>query len=221
MQNIYDRVCRTDFNFPGYYVFNLGKVPSEDLRARMIELKEELEKIHFKKTNKVLSYKSAARFDQQVTTKLHRDNGPEESFLILGYEPSEVESELFIADYSFCAHKLGLTPQQFLEKHNPMFGTGEELLKSFTQKIALDNTASYMVIINNSLAAFNDKSWLGVLHMASILKPDENHRRVINSILIESSTQLDDLVSEHELDDFKCTKLVRRKGYDKQHLEDD
>ena len=45
-----------------------------------------------------------------MTTRPHRDGGPDECLLLLGYEPSSVPAELRMADYSRCAHGLGLTP---------------------------------------------------------------------------------------------------------------
>ena len=62
-----------------------------------------------------------ARFDQQETTKFHLDGAPEQSMLMLGYEPSRVVSRLFLADYTRAASDLGITPQLFLTEFNPMY----------------------------------------------------------------------------------------------------
>jgi hypothetical protein len=48
---------------------------------------------------KKLSYHWLVRFDQQVNTPFHVDNAADQSFLMLGYEPSEIESELHIYKY--------------------------------------------------------------------------------------------------------------------------
>jgi hypothetical protein len=63
----------------------------------MVDLKNELSFIV--KYDKKLSYHWLVRFDQQVNTPFHVDNAADQSFLMLGYEPSEIESELHIADY--------------------------------------------------------------------------------------------------------------------------
>ena len=77
---------------------------------------------------------SAGRFDQQVTTRLHRDGGPDECFLMLGYEPSAIVAEIGIADYSKCAHDMGLSASEFLDHYNPMFAAGEDLLRPYTRR---------------------------------------------------------------------------------------
>ena len=64
---------------------------------------------------------SMARFDHQTTTKFHLDGAPEESVLMLGYEPTTVASSLNMADYSRAAADRGVSPEQFLAEFNPMF----------------------------------------------------------------------------------------------------
>ena len=113
--NIYDRTCRTDFDAPGFCVVNAGhSVDSVAFRQLMVDLKRTMAAIHESKTGSTFVYLSAARFDQQETTRPHLDGGPDECFLMLGYEPSEVDAELEISDYAKCAFDLGLTPKEFL-----------------------------------------------------------------------------------------------------------
>lgn len=168
---------------------------------------------------------SAARFDQQETTRLHRDGGPDESLLLLGYEPSVVVSEIALADYSCCAFDHGLTPTEFLEKHNPMFRAGEQLLQAYTTKVACFSPDRYqLVVINNSVTALapDQLAWQGVLHTATIPRPNGAARRVVNSMMLASvAPGTPEVVSQPELDTFLTTAPVRRKGYDKQHLEED
>src|SRR5262245_4706761 len=90
-QAIYRLVCRTDFSAPGFCLLNVGSEPgSIGLRRLMVDLKQELAALHEAQTGKSIVYVSAARFDQQTTTRPHLDGGPEESLLMLGYEPSGV-----------------------------------------------------------------------------------------------------------------------------------
>ncbi len=134
-REIYDRVCRTDFSAPGFCLVTVeGCSDSVLFRQLMVDLKEAMSQIHLRTGNR-LGYLSAGRFDQQVTTKFHLDGGPPECFLMLGYEPSSVESKVEIADYSRCASDLGLTPQEFLERHNPMFQSGYDLLRPYITTI--------------------------------------------------------------------------------------
>src|SRR5678815_3308736 len=127
---VYERVCRTDFSQPGFCLVKVSDCPdSVAFRQTMVDLKVALGEIRASKTGESLIYLSAARFDQQTSTKPHLDGGPEECFLMLGYEPSTVGSEVEITDYARCAHELGLTPKEFMARHNPMFRSGYEMLR--------------------------------------------------------------------------------------------
>ena len=223
---LYDRTCRTDFRSPGFCVLNAGgSLDSVAFRQLMVDLKNQMRTIHAEQTDKTLICLSAARFDQQTTTKPHLDGGPEECFLLLGYEPSEVDAELEICDYAKCAFDLGLTPQEFMARHNPMFAAGYEMLRPYSTRIPCFSRTDYQIIcINNSSAPYqpDQPAWQGTLHTAMILTPDESKRRVVNSMMIASApTGTPDTISVAEQQEFIHTTAVRRRGYDKQHLEED
>lgn len=223
---VYQATCRTDFNSPGFCVIKFDvPIESHAFRRFMVQLKRELSKIHESVSGHCLRYLSAARFDQQESTKFHLDGGPPECFLMLGYEPSEVEAVLEIADYSQCAFDLGLTPSDFMQQHNPMFKAGLEVLMPYVTRIASFKPSDFQIVcINNAYAALDDKrtTWQGTLHTATIVTPDESKRRVINSTMIASmpidSGEDVDLIQQ---DEFVSTNLVRRRGYKTQHLNDD
>ena len=81
----YPKVFRTDFGQPGFALINLGsQFGSEQQRRLMVELKQEFDRLEQTHRNRRLVYQSLGRFDQQVTTKPHRDGGPDESILMLG-----------------------------------------------------------------------------------------------------------------------------------------
>ncbi len=191
----------------------------------MVDLKQALARIHESVRGQTLTYLSAARFDQQTTTRPHLDGGPPECFLMLGYEPTEVDSELEISDYTKCAFDLGLSPQEFMARHNPMFHAGYELLRPYATRIPCFAKAAFQIIcINNSSTEVSreNPTWQGTLHTATILTPDESKRRIINSTMIASvPIGTPDLVTETQLQDFIRTSVVRRRGYDKAHLDDD
>lgn len=223
---VYRQVCRVDHSVPGFCAINLGPaLDSQVFRQFMVDLKKALAALHEKTSGQTLVYLSAARFDQQVTTRPHLDGGPEECFLMLGYEPSEVDSEMEITDYARCAFDLGLTPKEFLEKHNPMFHRGRELIEPYTQRVPCFDKADYRVVcINNASAPFDREQprWQGTLHTAAIFTPDPAKRRVINSTMIASAPLgTTDSVSSAEQADFVRTAVVHRKGYDQLDLEDD
>jgi len=46
----------------------------------MVDLKRAMARVHESVTGNTLIYLSAARFDQQTTTKPHLDGGPDECF---------------------------------------------------------------------------------------------------------------------------------------------
>lgn len=224
--DLYDRTCRTTFDAPGFCVLNVGdSIDSVAFRQLMVDLKQAMAAVHESKTQSTLVYLSAARFDQQETTRPHLDGGPDECFLMLGYEPSEVDAELEISDYAKCAFDLGLLPETFMAKHNPMFQEGYELLRPYSTRIPCFSQTDYQIIcINNSSAPFSEDkpAWQGTLHTATILTPDESKRRVINSTMIASVPfGTADTITQNQQEQFVHTSAVRRKGYDKQHLDED
>lgn len=221
---VYDLVCRTDFGKPGFCVIKCGtEIDSRSFRELMVRLKCGMATRHEQETGKTLIYLSAGRFDQQTSTRPHLDGGPDESLLMLGYEPSEVQAEVEISDYTRCAADLGLTPKEFMERHNPMFHAGFELLRPYASVLrCFDPSQFQIVVINNSSAPIDGQHWLGTLHTATIINPDDSKRRIINStMLAPAPIGTGDAVSSSDLLDFLQTTLVRRKGYDKTHLEDD
>jgi hypothetical protein len=223
-KGIYQRVCRTNFNEPGFCLLDFGSsIDSHEFRGIMINLKEQLAIHHEAVRGQTLIFCSAARFDQQTTTKLHLDGGPVESFLMLGYEPSEIRAEVQLADYAKCAHDLGLTPQEFMTKHNPMFRSGAELLAPYVTRIPCFSNQSFQIIcINNSSAPFDGASWQGLLHAARIANTNDAHRRIINSTMIcPAEIGAPEGVPPAELQDFANSSAVRRRGYDRLNVEDD
>lgn len=150
-KEIFEKVWRTDLSQPGFYVVDMGKVDSHQLRREMLNIKEEFSKFV------PFNYSWLLRFDQQVTTKFHKDGGPEENLLILGYEPSAIQSNLYIGDWlDFAAGKE--MPEDKITKV-PIFQEGH----------------SYILILNNS---YN----LGVWHKGEIPNPDATKSRIINSM---------------------------------------
>ncbi len=225
-ETLYTRTCRSDFDSPGFCLLHLGEVAnSVAFRQLMVDLKQQMSSIHEFRTGNRLDYLSAARFDQQITTKPHLDGGPDECFLMLGYEPSAIASELYLFDYARCAFDLELSPVELLAKHNPMFQTDYEILQRYSTALpCLSRTDFQIVCINNSSAQFsrNRSTWQGVLHTAKIVSPDDSKRRVINSTMIAPTTSpTASWLTDQEVQEFVNTCIVRRRGYDKPHLQDD
>lgn len=224
--SLYSRTCRTDFDAPGFCLLNLGRsLDSQTFRQIMVDLKQEMASIHEAASGKTLTYLSVARFDQQTTTKPHLDSGPEECFLMLGYEPSDVDSVLEISDYTRCAFDLGISTLEFMSQYNPMFQPGYDLLRPYTTRIPCFSKKDYQIVcVNNSSASktSHKSAWLGTLHTATIISPDESKRRVINSTMIASVPMgTSEIISESEVTKFINSTIIRRRGYDALHLDDD
>jgi hypothetical protein len=93
---VFRRVWRTALDQPGFALLRFAReVSSRELRRAMVEL--------------VAAFPVAfvperfGRFDQQVSSKFHRDGAPLASLLVLGYEPTVVRSRFWIADTSAAA----------------------------------------------------------------------------------------------------------------------
>lgn len=184
------------------------------MRRLMLDLKERLSEICRQTTGKRLVYRSLGRFDQQETTKFPLDGAPDESMLMLGYEPSAVRSRLLLADYSRCAFDLGISPREFLEQHNPMFIDGQRRLAGYTTELLpLPEDSSCIVLINNSRLPFSEArtNSLGVMHKAEIINPSESERRIVNSMMV--STGDADEMSEDVQTEFATTEKISQKFY--------
>ena len=104
---------------------------------------------------------------------------------MLGYEPSTVGSEVEITDYARCAHELGLTPKEFMARHNPMFRSGYEMLRPYATRIPCFASGDYQIIcINNSSAPYDPQGgrWQGTLHTAKILRLSEDLPMVVEIV---------------------------------------
>jgi hypothetical protein len=181
----FSRVFRRDHAPPGFALISFERaVIGEDLRAQMEKFKEALDKLHQRRAGRRLAPLSFVQFDQQRTTKFHLDGGPRESLLILGYEPSAVESELFIADYSRAAWEMGISPAEYLSAYNPMFASTEAALERHVTALApFDRSRTNVLVINNSSADFGEGSQ-GVMHKAIIPRPTPDHGRVVHSMML-------------------------------------
>lgn len=211
---IYDQVCRNKFDEPGFSHIKLCyEIESKEFRVLTIKLIEKLNKVYFENRKEVLKCITMGRYDQKETTKFHLDGGPDESYLVLGYEPSEIKSELSLADYSLAAFEMNLSPKDFLLNHNPMFSQGEELIKPYiTDLIYFDEKQTNLLFVNNSSMSFDDKqSSLGVLHKAKIVQLFPDKTRVINSIQIGKSVELK---SDLQLSSFIDLGIISRKPYE-------
>ncbi|MGH7134366.1 MAG: hypothetical protein ACREHD_01420 [Pirellulales bacterium] len=216
-ERVFDLVWRVDFTTPGFAVLEVPlRVDSHTLRSWMVDLKQRLSEIGFGRGRGPLAYKSMGRFNQQETTKFHLDGAPDQSFLMLGYEPSKIRSRLFLADYTRAAFGLGITPQQFLVDYNPMYQKGEEALAQYVTELPQPGEGySRILLINNSSLPFAEArtNTLGVMHKAIVVTPDENEHRIVNSTMLAAG-ESDDISHERQRD-FIETDRISKKVYQK------
>jgi hypothetical protein len=185
---IYKKVLRTDFNEPGFVVIDFGVAfTSEKLRACMVQLKEDLSRIHIERTDQQLCYQWMGRFDQQESTKFHIDNAADQSFLMLGYEPTAVRSKIYFADFNQLIQSMNISGDEYFKNFNPMFTDGEKLLSPFITEIEAFDEKTYKIILMNNSNTNTPNGTLGVFHKAEIIEKDETRQRVINSVMIYST----------------------------------
>lgn len=190
---LFHQACRTEFERAGFSLLPLGPDwGSRPQRQLMLDILDELSALsEARDGGRPLQALSMSRFNQQSSTRPHRDGGPAESLLLLGYEPTPVESRLSLADYSKCARDMGLSPAEFLDRHNPMFPGGTNLLADYTTHLVeFDPSLFQILLINNSSADFDEEHprWQGVLHKATIPHPRDDSVRVVNSIQLTPIT---------------------------------
>src|SRR5262245_46659743 len=123
---LYSTVWRRTLDQPGFALVEFAdSPPSTELRLRMVQVVEAMNATAVRGREPQLVYERLGRFDQQVTTKFHRDGAPSASLLLLGYEPSTVASRLLVADLPRAAFERGLGANAFITANNPMFPAGE------------------------------------------------------------------------------------------------
>jgi hypothetical protein len=173
-----DRVLRSDLDRPGFALLDLGPDDTPPaFRNRLLRLASALDDESIRRFGRSLRLLSVDRFDQQATTLPHRDGGPDDSVLMLGYEPTPVLSRLLLLDSAHAALDHGLTPREFLARFNPMVLRGDPILLPYTAEAVPFDGAHYRIaVINNGLS--------GVLHQATVVQPQPGKSRPINSLML-------------------------------------
>jgi hypothetical protein len=182
---VYRRVWRTTLDEPGFALVRFtAPAPSRSLRVAMFELAWRLGEAAGAEGRPRFVPERLGRFDQQVSSRFHRDGAPPASLLILGYEPTTVRSHVFVADAHRAALDAGLGIREYLAAFNPMFPAGEGRLRPFVTAVPVPHGEAHVLVINNSLLSLEPgvSNPLGVLHKAVIPEADPSASRVINSM---------------------------------------
>lgn len=184
VEKVYKSVFRKRVNFLGFAVIDFGKdFSSVSLRREMVALKKKLSLLTLKEFNKKLNYQWLGRFNQQETTKFHRDNAAEQSFLMLGYEPTEIDSKLYLADYSKYARDKNLNRMDYYETINPVYHNQSEIFADYVTEVTPFKKNNYKIVLVNNSELFTGETQ-GVLHKAEIVKKNKEEDRVINSNML-------------------------------------
>src|SRR5262249_46765252 len=152
-------VLRTDFAAPGFALLDLGQgLTPRDFRAHLAALGEGLSRYAERHLGGPLRFVSVSTFDQQTPTRPHPAGGPDASVLLLGYQPTEVPSRLFLLDYTRCAHDRSQTPKEFLDCCNPAFQAGHDLQRDYTTELTDFTPAHYQILaLNNSCLPWEER----------------------------------------------------------------
>jgi hypothetical protein len=207
---VFANVFRQDLTRPGFALIDFGPgYSSEGLRESMVELKKVCNQKAGHAFGKQLDYQWMGRFDQQATTKFHRDNAPDQSFLMLGYEPSAIRSRLFMADYAQLIVGLGISEKTYFESYNPMYTEGEKALLPYTTAIkGFDNTHFQILFLNNS---HSETATPGLFHKAEMIDENPVLPRIVNSMmLVLGSLSVPNHVAEEEERAFVQTQKFSR-----------
>jgi len=130
------RVARVDLSEPGFALVRPGSdLSPARFRSLLVSLAEELDSAYGERFGRRLVLYWMGRFSQQRTTEAHLDGAPDESILILGYEPTEITSRLFVYDYARAALDRSMQPKEFLERLNPTFGEGRAAIEPYRTEI--------------------------------------------------------------------------------------
>ena len=168
--------------------------------------------MHLDKFGHKLMYQWMVRFDQQETTKFHLDNAADQSFLMLGYEPTKIKSKLYFADYILFIKNTNIDGDEYFEKYNPIFSDGENQLKPYTTEIEGFSEETYKIVLMNNSNTKKPDETIGVFHKAEIIKKDSTQERIINSTMIYSGhVEEVELFSAEQQQDFITTQKISKK----------
>jgi hypothetical protein len=212
---LYRSVWRTTLDHPGWGMVLIPDPPGGvHIRREMLRVLAALSDEAVRAGAPPFVVERLGRFDQQVTTKFHRDGAPHASLLILGYEPTTVRSRLLVADAYRAAADEGIGVNAFLSANNPMLPPGEAKLTRNAPQLTWPPELGVIIVVNNNL--FPDDTPpgypLGLLHKGVIETPDPAARRVINSlgatpdgvgvqaVSVVSEAEVERFVSREELD---------------------
>lgn len=198
LQAAYNAVFRSSTREAGYYFWDFGQqINTHTLRETMVYLKNELSLLCERHLNKQLYFQSMGRFNHQHASKLHRDSAPSHSFLMLGYEPTKVDSRVYIADYSRYMADQNISIERYFGD-NPQANVvdSDKIPAAYTKEIRPFPKDHYRLLLINNSKSLETPSY-GIFHGAEIPQMLKGEDRVIDYMM----TRLDDKDAEETYDE--------------------
>jgi hypothetical protein len=189
-----DRVARANTSAPGFALIDAGdRLDPVGFRSLLVELAGGLDHAYRERfPGRRLALHWVGRFSQQRTTEPHLDGAPEDSLLMLGYEPSPVVSHVAVHDYSRAALDRGLEPGEFLNQFNPTFGESRALMEPYRTRLhRFDGTRYQVLLVNNSSGPFVRRrdGMIGVMHQSMIPAPDPASHRFVSTLMMTTADE--------------------------------
>lgn len=180
----FEAVFRSSTEQPGFYYLDLGpNLDSQSFRRIMVELMNGVMSRAESRLGRQLKIQWIGRFDHQHTSRFHRDNAAAHSFLLLGYEPTEIESSASVADYSKWIQTQGLTVEDYFGDPEVNTAADDSELDPVASTLGPFTKNHYRLLLLNNGKSTTEPA-LGVFHRGEVTASDSNHDRVINSIML-------------------------------------
>ncbi|MCR9248818.1 MAG: hypothetical protein NXI20_00285 [bacterium] len=211
LEEIYKNVFRDSTAQPGFFFKDFGKdIGSEDFRAVMVELKEGLTELVNKNTDHQLNYHWLGRFDHQHTSGFHRDSADPNSVLMLGYEPTTIDSRVFLADFSKLVEDKGISMIEYFGGDDINTARDEKEIEPYVTELTPFPKDTYRLVILNNAKSFNQPSF-GMFHRGEVPEKSNGSDRVINSIMMyQTDKGTVESYGEKEVAEFINTQEVNR-----------
>lgn len=185
LNTIYDAVFRESTNQPGYYFIDFGAIiDSETFRERMVSLKDGLSEICEFRSNKQLSPQVMGRFNHQHSSRFHRDTAVENSFLMLGYEPTRVDSKVYVADYTKYMECQNISLETYFKGDQEVNTVdNDQVLRPYISEVTPFPKSNYRLLLLNNSKSFEEKTF-GVFHRAEVSQELKEEDRLLHYMML-------------------------------------
>ncbi|HAA19323.1 MAG TPA: hypothetical protein DCP28_11330 [Cytophagales bacterium] len=177
----------------------------------MVELKEGLTAVSQRRANLRLNYQWMGRFSHQHTSQFHRDSAHPHSFLMLGYEPTAVDSRVYVADFSKLIEQHGIPLATY-------FGGSQEVnvaaeapsIAPYVTELTPFPKDHYRLLVLNNSKSFQ-KPTFGMFHRGEVQQKQSAEDRIINSIMLYmANPEEEEQHTQQDISNFVNTQQVNR-----------